>query len=163
MRKTKTSLPNKKKNNGWRPTARKVTTMKINPSAAVVELSAAEAKKAFTFGTREYRNLQAVRRDYPDFEVVTISTKKSRNEFSDLDMKAIRAYVEVNGTDEQKEHFAFISKRRIDEDGAYCEPLPFFEIKSWFLNSFPEIKAERKAYREKVQAILDEAKSKVAA
>ena len=43
------------------------------------------------------------------------------------------------------------------------EPLPFFEIKSWFLNSFPEIKAERKAYREKVQAILDEAKSKVAA
>ena len=76
--------------------------MKINPSAAVVELSAAEAKKAFTFGTREYRNLQAVRRDYPDFEVVTISTKKNRNEFSDLDMKAIRAYVEVNGTDEQK-------------------------------------------------------------
>ena len=31
------------------------------------------------------------------------------------------------------------------------------------MNEFPELKAERKAYREKVQAILDEAKAKVAA
>lgn len=137
--------------------------MKINMKDSKIELTTAETKNAFTFGTKEYKNLQTARRDYPDFEVVTISTKRNRNDFSDLDMKTIRAYVEVNGTEEQKEHFAFISKRRIDEDGAYCEALPFFQIKEWFLNTFPEIKAERKAYREKVQAILNEAKFNVAA
>lgn len=137
--------------------------MKINMKDSKIELTTAETKNAFTFGTKEYKNLQTARRDYPDFEVVTITTKRNRNDFSDLDMKTIRAYVEVNGTEEQKEHFAFISKRRIDEDGAYCEALPFFQIKEWFLNTFPEIKAERKAYREKVQAILNEAKLNVAA
>ena len=137
--------------------------MKINPSAATIELSAAETKNAYTYGTREYRNLQAARRDYPDFEVVTIENKRSRNDFSELTLKSIGAYVQKNGNEKQKEHFAFISKRTIDEDGAYCEPLPFFQIKSWFLDTFPEIKQERKAYREKVQAILDEAKAKVAA
>lgn len=137
--------------------------MKINMKDSKIELTTAETKNAFTFGTKEYKNLQTARRDYPDFEVVTISTKRNRNDFSDLDMKTIRAYVEVNGTEDQKEHFAFISKRRIDEDGAYCEALPFFQIKEWFLNTFPEIKAERKAYREKVQAILNEAKLNVAA
>ena len=130
---------------------------------STIELTAAETKIAFTYGTTEYDNLQAARRDYPGFKVVTIKAKRNRNDFSDLDMNAIRTYVQKNGTDEQKEQFAFISKRTIDEDGAYCEPLPFFQIKEWFLATFPEIKAERKAYREKVQAILDEAKAKVAA
>ena len=137
--------------------------MKINMTDNTIELTAAETKNAFTYGTREYRNLQAARRDYPDYEVVTIETKRTRNDFSELTLKSISAYVQKHGTDEQKEHFAFISKRHIDDDGAYCEPLPFFQIKSWFLDTFPEIKQERKAYREKVQAILDEAKSKVAA
>lgn len=130
---------------------------------STIELTAAETKNAFTFGTKEYKNLQTARRDYPGFKVVPIKAKRNRNDFSDLDMNAIRTYVQKNGTDEQKEQFAFISKRTIDEDGAYCEPLPFFQIKEWFLATFPEIKAERKAYREKVQAILDEAKAKVAA
>ncbi len=137
--------------------------MRIDPSTSSIELSAAEAKKAYTFGTREYRNLQAARRDYPEFEVVTTKARRNHNDFSELTLKSISAYVEKSGTEEQKEHFAFISKRHIDDDGAYCEPQPFFKIKEWFLATFPEIKAERKAYREKVQAILDEAKRKVAA
>ena len=137
--------------------------MKINMSSATIELTAAEAKEAFTFGTDTYKDLQTARRDYPNYKVIEIKAKRGRNDFSDLDMKAIRTYVTTHGTDEQREHFAFISKRHIDEDGAYCEPQPFFIIKQWFLATFPELKAERKAYREKVQAILDEAKAKVAA
>ena len=137
--------------------------MRINPSNSSIELSAAEAKKAYTFGTREYRNLQAARRDYPDYEVVTNKSTRNHNDFSDLTLKSISSYVQKNGSEEQKEHFAFISKRTIDEDGAYCEPLPFFQIKSWFLDTFPEIKQERADYRKKVQAILDEAKASLAA
>ena len=137
--------------------------MTINFNRKTIELTNTEMKDAMTYDSNAYNALQGARRDYPNFKVVTIKAKRNRNDFSDLDMNAIRTYVQKNGNDEQKEHFAFISKRTIDEDGAYCEPLPFFQIKEWFLATFPEIKAERKAYREKVQAILDEAKAKVAA
>lgn len=139
--------------------ARKVKTMKINFSRRAVELTTAEMKEAMIFGSDTYKNLQAARRDYPDYKVVEIKPKRSKNDFADLDMKSIRSYVEKHGTEDQKKHFDFISKRSIDEDGAYCEALPFFR----FLDTFPEIKKERKEYREKVQAILDEAKNKVAA
>lgn len=137
--------------------------MTINFRMHSIELTSAEMKEASTYGTDTYKNLQAARQDYPNYKVVEIKAKRSKNDFADLDMKSIRSYVEKHGTEDQKEHFAFISKRTIDEDGAYCEPQPFFIIKQWFLATFPELKAERKAYREKVQAILDEAKANLAA
>ena len=121
--------------------------MKLNLSTSSIELSTVEAKEAFTFGTDAYKNLQAARHDYPGFKVVTIKPKRNHNDFSELTLKSISAYVEKKGTEEQKEHFAFISKRHIDDDGAYCEPLPFFQIKSWFLATFPEIKQERENAR----------------
>ena len=143
--------------------ARKVNTMTINFNNNTIELNSTEMKNAMIYGSDTYKNLQAARSDYPNYKVVEIKTKRSKNDFSDLDMKSIRSYVEKHGTDDQKKHFAFISKRTIDEDGVYCEPQPFFIIKQWFLATFPELKAERKAYREKVQAILDEAKANIAA
>ena len=143
--------------------ARKVNTMTINFNHNTIELTSTEMKDAMIYGSDTYQALQAARRDYPNYKVVEIKAKRSRNDFSEMTMSSIRIYVEAHGTDEQKANFAFISKRRIDEDGAYCEALPFFQIKEWFLATFPELKAERKAYREKVQAILDEAKAKVAA
>ena len=136
--------------------------MKINFSRHSIELSSAEMNEAMNYGSEAYKALHDARRDYPNFKVVEIK-KRSKNDFSDLDMKAIRSYVKKHGTDEQKAKFAFISKRSIGEDGEYCEPLPFFQIKSWFLAEFPEIKDARKAYREKVQKILEEAQDKVAA
>ena len=137
--------------------------MTINFNRGTIELTSTEMKDAMKYGSDTYKTLQDARRDYPTFKTVEIKAKKSRNDFSGLTRKSISDYVEKHGTDEQKERFAFINKRTIDEDGAYCEPLPFFQIKAWFLNEFPELKAERKAYRDKVQAILDEAKAKVAA
>lgn len=137
--------------------------MTINFNRGTIELTSTEMKSAMIYGSDTYKDLQAARRDYPTFKTVEIKAKRNNNDFSDLTLKSISAYVEKSGTEEQKEHFAFISKRHIDDDGAYCEPLPFFQIKSWFLDTFPEIKQERKAYREKVQAILDEAKAKIAA
>ena len=143
--------------------ARKVNTMTINFKNNTIELNSTEMKKAMIYGSDTYKDLQAARRDYPNFKVAEIKAKKSKADFADLDMNAIRAYIQLKGSPEQKANFAFITKRTIGDDGEYCEPRPFFEIKAWFLNTFPEIKAERKAYREKVQAILDEAKANLAA
>ena len=138
--------------------------MKTNLTEKKIELTKAEMKAAMTYGTAEYNALQAIRRDYPGFDVVeAVKVKKSKADFADLNMKTIRTYVEKHGDDEQKRNFAFISKRSVDEDGEYHEAQSFFEIKSWFLNEFPEIRKQRKEFRKKVQEIYEAAEAKAEA
>lgn len=134
--------------------------MTINMKNKTIDLSKDEMKKAMTFGTEEYKNLQEARRDYPNYRVVEIKSKRKKADFANLNKKFITAYVEAHGSEEQKEHFAFISKRTVDEEGEYCEAQSFFQIKAWFLAEFPELKKARKAYREKVVSIYEAAESK---
>ena len=101
--------------------------------------------------------LQTARRDYPGFKTVEEKTKRSNRDFANINMAFIKEYVEKKGNRDQNEHLEFITKRHIGEDGEYCEAQPFFKIKEWFLASFPELKAERKAYREKVLEIYKNA------
>ena len=139
--------------------------MTINYAKKAIELTSAEYKDAQQYGSDMYKQVREARKDFPDFEVVEVKdkAKKSKNDFSDLTMKDIKGYVEKHGDDEQKEHFAFISKRQITEDGEYVEARSFFEIKMWFLEEFSELKKARKVYREKIEEIYAAAKAKAAA
>ena len=137
--------------------------MNINFEKKTIELTKSEMREAKKYASEMYNTVMASLRDNPGYRVVEIKAKKAKSDFANLNLKTIRAYVEKNGSDEQKEHFAFISKRTIGEDGEYCEAQPFFSIKQWFLNEFPEIKQGRKAYREKVQNIFESAAAKIAA
>ena len=138
--------------------------MKTNLTEKKIELTKTEMKNAMIYGTTEYNALQAIRRDYPGFEIVeAVKVKKSKADFADLTMKTIKAYVAKHGDDEQKKSFAFISKKSVDEDGEYHEAQSFFEIKKWFLNEFPEIKQMRKDFRMKVQEIYEAAEAKAQA
>lgn len=134
--------------------------MTINFNKKTIELSKSEMKEAKIFGSDMYKDLQTARKDYPKFKVVELKARKNTSDFANLTMETIRNYVAKNGTDDQKATFAFISKRTVKEDGEYCEPQPFFSIKTWFLNEFPEFKNARKAYREKITSIYDAAASK---
>ena len=134
--------------------------MKVFFELSVIELTAAEMKEAQKYGSDMYRNLMDAKRDNPGFMIKQEKAKKVKNDFSDLNMKNITMYVAKHGTEEQKKNFATISKRTITEDGEYCEPQSFFEIKKWFLNEFPEIKQARKDYREKIKTIYDKAADK---
>jgi len=139
--------------------------MTINYAKKAIELTSAEYKDAQQYGSDMYKQVREVRKDFPGFEVVEVKAKakKSKNDFSDLNMKTIKAYVEKHGSDEQKEHFEFISKKTITEDGEYVKAQSFFQIKKWFLEEFSELKQARKEYREKVQKIYEAAEAKAAA
>lgn len=128
-----------------------------------IELTNAEMKEARKFGTKEYRDLQEARRDYPNFAVV-VKKGKNNSDFANLSMKTIKDYVAKHGDDEQKAALETLTKRNMDIDSdEYAEPVSFFTIKTWFLNEFPEVKEKRAAYRQKVQSILDAAANKAAA
>ena len=137
---------------------RKDSKMKINMNKKTIELTKSEMKSATVFGTTEYDDLQTIRSHYPNFRVVEIKSKRNTSDFANLTLNDIKTYVAKRGTDEQKDHFSFISKRTVTEDGEYCEAQPFFQIKAWFLNEFPEIKETRKEYRTKITSIYEAAK-----
>ena len=137
--------------------------MTINYNNNTIELTTAEMKEAQKYGSDMYNMVREARIDNPGFKVKEVKTKKSKNDFSDLNLKTIKAYVEKRGSDEQKANFKFISQKTINEDGEYVEAQSFFEIKKWFLNQFPELKKARKDYREKVQKIYEAAEAKAEA
>lgn len=137
--------------------------MKTNLTNKTIELTKAEMKAAMNYGTSEYDMLQTIRRDYPNFKVVEIKSKKNKADFADLNMNTIRSYVLKHGSNEQKMAFAFISKKSIDEDGEYHEAQSFFQIKSWFLNEFSEVKQQRKDFRKKILDIYEAAAVKAVA
>lgn len=66
--------------------------MTINYEKKAIELTTAEMKEAKKFGSDMYKMVCEVRRDYPNFEVKEVKTKKSKSDFSDLNMKTIKAY-----------------------------------------------------------------------
>ena len=137
--------------------------MTINYNNNTIELTTAEMKEAQKYGSDMYNMVREARIDNPGFKVKEVKAKKSKSDFSDLNLKTIKAYVEKRGSDEQKANFKFISQKTINEDGKYVEAQSFFEIKKWFLNEFPEIKQARKDYREKVQKIYEAAELKATA
>ena len=136
--------------------------MNVNYAKKAIELTTAEMKEAQKFGSDMYKMVCEIRRDFPNFEVKEVKAKKSKSDFSNLNMKTIKAYVEKCGSEKQKADFEFISKKRVDKDGEYVEAQSFFEIKKWFLNQFPEIKQTRKDYRDKVQKIYEDAEANAA-
>ena len=134
--------------------------MNINFTTNTIELTKAEMREAAKYDSVMYNAVMAARRDNPGSRIVEFKAKRTKAAFASLDMKAIKAYVEKHGSDEQKATFAFITKRTVDADGEYCEAQSFFQIKAWFLAEFPEVKQSRKDYREKIQSIYDAAAAK---
>lgn len=158
------TIPHKTNGDADNPTnRRKENIMTINFTNNCIELTTSEMKNAMTFGSSEYKALQEARRDYPTYRVVEKKIK-NKAEFGKLTMKTIKAYVEKHGSDEQKNNLKIMTQKGVDmETGEYMEATSFFAVKSWFLNTFPELKTQRAEHRKKVQEILQDAAEKAAA
>ena len=127
----------------------------------VVEMSAAEHKKAMTYGTEEYRALREIRNDYPGIEAKVVSGKKTVKAKDKLNLKTIKAYVKANGTDEQKAAFESIAFPHITDEGLYIEAQSFFEIKKWFYAEFPEYKKTVDDHQALIDGIFKEVDNKI--
>lgn len=130
--------------------------MNINYSASIIELTSAEMKKARVFGSDEYRALREARSDNPTFRIIERKPRRSKADFAKLTMKEIAGYVEKHGSEDQKADFATLTDKS-------DKSVPFFTVKKWFLNEFPELRQELTEHRSKVQDIIEAAASKAVA
>ena len=104
-------------------------------------VSSAFAKKAFTPGTDEYRQLQAVRNDYPDFVLKTrqFKTNTKQERYRGLNYDFMRDYIRKH---EPKETAQSVLDELEDQIGiSKCHSVGkrYPTIKAWFLKRYPEI------------------------
>ena len=68
----------------------------INDKNRTIEMSKAFSKMAHQFGTAEYDDLQAVRKDYPRYREVIVKPSRKNDTFKGLNKSFMRQYIAMN-------------------------------------------------------------------
>lgn len=116
--------------------------MIINEKKMTIVVTKAFAKKASKFNTKEYKDLQSVRRDYPNFEVVVKASKPSKNSFKGLTFEYMETYIKAHDDENNTIMKDYLDLRGLSEEAteAMADALSYGEIKAWFLEQYPQIK-----------------------
>ena len=130
----------------------------INSKNRTIEMTKKYANDARKYGSREYEELQAARRDYPRYKVVTRSAKKKKDSFKGLTFDYMKYYIKNH----EKENSAILNEfyqlcgkeengETIKINNNVVEHASYGEIKKWFLKQYPIFKE----YTENVDKILN--------
>ena len=128
-----------------------MTNIRINETKRVIEVTKAFAKEASKYGTMEYRELQEVRRDYPNFKVVTRSAGKNKDGFKGLTLDYMETYIkkhreiEIENEETGKkskrdllvEFYGYCGKDKKGNKVDFSKTAPYGKIKKWFLETYP--------------------------
>lgn len=124
--------------------------MYINEKKMAIEMTKKFATAARKFGTKQYRDLQEARRDYPNFKVVTITRKATgcQDTYKGLTYKFMEDYIQKHDDAEQSIMDEYLTLRGLTEAAKenLLEPYSYYEMKTWFLKTFPAIAEFHKQY-----------------
>ena len=116
--------------------------MFINEKKMVIQVSKNFHTAACKYGTQEYKDLQAVRKDYPNYKVVTVTRKTTvkKDSFKGLTYEYMEKYIATHDDDgeilAEYQDLRGLSERAKE---ALAEPCSYLEMRAWFLKTYPEI------------------------
>ena len=118
-----------------------MTAIKVNYAERKIILSSAFVKKAFIHGTDEYKALQSVRSDYPDFALVTrkFKTNTAQEHYRGLTYDFMREYISRHEADSKPVLAELDEMIGISKGHSLGKRYP--TIKAWFLERYPAIAA----------------------
>ena len=114
----------------------------VNFQKHTIELTSKKfAKASAHFGTDEYNALQAVRRDYPTFKVVTVIRKSSAASFKGLTYEYMEKYISSHDDEEKSIMTEYRMLRGEDEESedVLADSISYQAMKDWFLQKYPAI------------------------
>ena len=130
--------------------------MYINEKKMAIEMTKKFAAAARKFGTKQYRDLQEARRDYPNFKVVTITRKSTgcQDTYKGLTYKFMEDYIQKHDDAEQSIMAEYLTLRGQSEAAKenLVEAYSYNEMKTWFLKTFPAIEEFHKMCDARVAA-----------
>ena len=123
-------------------------TIVINTNNRAIEITKKFATAAKRFGSDEYNDLQAARRDYPNYRVETKSVRKKADSFKGLTYDYMESYI-IRHDDTLLSVFNELrGKTNSMNDDYIIATASYGEIKKWFIKQFPELEIKRKTIDE---------------
>lgn len=116
-----------------------MTAIRVNHIERKIVVSSAFMKKASVHGTEEYKVLQTVRNDYPDFALVTrkFKTNTAQEHYRGLSYEFMKKYIASH------EAAPKLVLEELDEmiDISKCHSMNkrYPTIKAWFLARYPAV------------------------
>lgn len=112
----------------------------VDYDKSVITISSAFKKKAFIPGTNEYKELTAVRHDFPEFriEVRQFKTNAEQDRYKGLTYDYMRWYIE-NRDNANSETMLKALDEMIDVSKCHSKSRRYPSIKKWFLESYPNV------------------------
>ena len=126
-----------------------------------IEMTKTEAKAAGKPNTAEYNTLLELMKNFPSYQIEIKTPAKHKNEFKGLDYDYMQKYIQKSdkaNKDAIMEEFNTLTaqaKKKGDKNAENMEAASYFEVKNWFLATFPEIQQFRDNHKKQVQSILD--------
>ena len=120
----------------------------INSKNNTIEITKKFATATKRFGTPEYDDLQAVRRDYPRYRIEIKTAAKKADCFKGLTYNYMRTYIETHKKELLGNFYTLCGKTENGEDQEFAAAATYGEIKSWFLDQFSELTIQRKTIDE---------------
>jgi hypothetical protein len=109
-----------------------------------IDITKKFAEAAGKIGSKEYRELQEVRRDNPGFTINVVADKKKapKNNYAGLDFNYMKSYIEKHDDEEKSIMAEYLELRGESEDAKAigAKSASIFEIREWFLRQYPAIK-----------------------
>ena len=110
--------------------------MNINFQNSTIELSKAKAKAASIFDSDAYKELIEVRTQFPNFKVVIKETAKSNGRMKGFNYDFMENYIRTHSDSEAR----IAEYEKLKNSG-----ISYFDIKKWFLNTYPIFKDTSKS------------------
>ena len=118
-------------------------TLRLDHHNRAIIMDRTFAKFAANTMSTEYAHLQAVRHDYPEYQVVLrkIKRNKTKERYRGLTYEYMEEYIKTHGSKEESATnlTEFKEKKLISLCHSTSRRYP--TIKSWFLAKYPEVKA----------------------
>ena len=112
----------------------------INHSTHTISITKAFEKKASVYKSNEYKELVAIKNDFPTFKVEVIAPAKRNSRMSKITLDDMRRYINAHDNEEKSLMAEFDKMCEKKKDSSELITKTFFEIKKWFFEQFPDLK-----------------------
>ncbi len=120
----------------------------INDKSRTIEITKKFAAAAKHYKTTEYDELQAVRRDYPNYRVQIKAVSKKADHFKGLTFDYMEGYIKKHNMELLKNFYILSGKTEEGKKKDFAAAATYGEIKKWFIEQFPELEIKRKTIDE---------------
>ena len=117
-------------------------TLKLNHADRTIVMDKTFAKFALDTRTDEYKHLQEVRRDYPNYIVIQrqIHRNTDKKTYHGLTYKYMEDYIKSHGTKEERETNLADFNEKVLISKCHGKAYRYPVIKQWFLDLYPDIR-----------------------